>query len=88
MANLNDLPVKLIYMIIAELAQLSYRDRARVACVNRECHRIADSEDSYRAQYIRDFGAPPQEFIWPKSMFEWETSYHTSAEPESEPPKH
>ena len=54
MANLSDhlrkLAPELTYMIISEVAQLSYRDRARVACVSKECCRIADSDESYRGQ--------------------------------------
>ena len=64
MAIFKDLPNELIYKIISEVAQLSYRDRARVACVSKECKRIADDPVSYRAQYIRDFGRPPQKPEW------------------------
>ena len=88
MATLKVLPNEIIYMIISEVAQLSYRDRARVACVSKECLRIADSEESYRAQYIRDFKHPPQEFICPKVYWLPMKWYHTSAEPGSEPPNH
>ncbi len=87
MATLKVLPNEIIYMIIFEVAQLSYRDRARVACVSKECLRIADSEESYRAQYIRDFKHPPQN-LWPRVSWLPMSWYHTSAEPGSEPPNH
>lgn len=86
MANFKDLPHELIYIIISHIAQFSYRDRARVACVGKECLRIADSAGSYKAQYIRDFASPPQEHIqslpdtYPLGMF------HTSAGSGSDPP--
>ena len=57
-ATLENLPTEVIYIIINQLTQLSYRDRARVACVSKACRDIADSEVGYRAQYIRDFGYP------------------------------
>lgn len=88
MATLKDLPNEIIYIIISEVAQLSCRDRARVACVSKECLRIADSEESYRAQYIRDFRQPPQVFICHKVSWLPVKWYHTSAEAGSEPPNH
>lgn len=76
-------------MIISEVAQLSYRDRARVACVSKECHRIADSDESYRGQYIRDFGHLPQDLdSFPYWTFRPQMWFHTSAEQGSEPPKY
>lgn len=75
-------------MIISEVAQLSYRDRARVACVSKKCLRIADSDESYRGQYIRDFGHLPQDLDSSYyRKFRPQTWFHTSAEQRLEPPK-
>ena len=86
--RLKPLPPELKYMIISEATKLSYQDRARVACVSRECNKIADSEISYEAQYIRDFGHLPQDHsscsYWRYRPHGW---FHISAEPGSEPPK-
>ena len=78
MATLKDLPNELVYMIISELTQLSYGDRARVACVSKGCQKIADNPISYKDQYIRDFGHPPQKPYY----VQWVS--HTSAESGSE----
>lgn len=86
MATLKDLPNELIHLVIPHIAQLSYRDRARMACVGKECRRTADSPVDYKAQYIRDFAYPPQDHIinstdtYPLGMF------HTSAGSGSDPP--
>lgn len=55
MAALVSLPTEISYMI---MSQVAFRDRARMALVNRQCRDIADDEESYRVQYIRDFGDP------------------------------
>ncbi|CAF9918788.1 hypothetical protein IMSHALPRED_004415 [Imshaugia aleurites] len=79
MATFNDLPNELIDNIIS---RLSYRDRARMACVNKMCFENADGEASYKTQYIRDFGHPAQEVdndcMW----------CHASAGSGLEPPHH
>lgn len=55
MATLASLPTEIFYMIMSDV---SFRDRARMALVNRTWRGIADDEESYRVQYIRDFGDP------------------------------
>ncbi|KAF6217953.1 hypothetical protein HO133_006365 [Letharia lupina] len=40
------------------MSRVSFRDRARMALVNNMCRIIADDEESYRVQYVRDFGDP------------------------------
>ena len=86
--HLRNLAPELKYMIISEVAQLSYRDRARVACVSKECHRIADSDQSYRGQYIRDFGHLQQaNSDWAYWTFRRLSWFHVAAEQGSEPPK-
>lgn len=59
-----------------------------MACVSKECRRIADSDESYRGQYIRDFGRLQQDHSgWAYWTFRRQSWFHASAEQGSEPPK-
>lgn len=52
MAILASIPTEIFYMI---MSQVSFRDRARMALVNRVCRDIADDEESYRVRtYISE----------------------------------
>lgn len=55
MATIASLPTEIFYMV---MSKVSFRDRAHMALVNRVCRAIADDEESYRVQYMRDFGDP------------------------------
>ena len=61
MAALAILPTELFYMI---MSQVSFRDRARMAVVSRLWKDIADDEECYKAQYIRDFGDPASHLFY------------------------
>ena len=55
MAAFASLPSEILILI---MSNISYRDRARIALVSALCRNIADDDESYKIQYIRDFGDP------------------------------
>ena len=55
MATLANIPTEVLFLI---MSRVSYRDRAHVALVSQMLRDIADDEESYKVQYIRDFGNP------------------------------
>lgn len=77
MAALASLPTEILYMI---MSQASFRDRARMALVNRMCRNIADDEESYRVQYIRDFGNPAAHDFYTGSKMGEEVSWKAAYE--------
>ena len=77
MAALASLPTELLFNI---LSQASFRDRARMALVNRLFKNIADDEESYRAQYLRDFGNPARHIFYTGSMMGEEVSWKIAYE--------
>lgn len=77
MATFASLPTEIFYMI---LSQVSYRDRARMAVVNRICRDIADDGESYRVQYMRDFGDPAGHCFYTGSRIVEEVSWKIAYE--------
>ena len=55
MATFASLPSEILILI---MSNISFRDRAHIALVSASCRDIADDEESYKVQYIRDFGDP------------------------------
>ena len=55
MATFASLPTEILVLI---MSNMHFRDRAHMAFVSRVCRDVADDEESYRIQYIRDFGDP------------------------------
>lgn len=55
MAAFASLPSEILIMI---MSKVSFRDRAHIALVSALCRNIADDDESYKVQYIRDFGDP------------------------------
>ena len=76
MAALASLPTEVFLLI---MARVGFRDRAHVAQVSRKCRDIADDEESYKSQYIRDFGDPTlHDFYTGSKIFEevsWKIAY-------------
>lgn len=77
MATLASLPTEIFYMI---MSQISFRDRARMALVNRLCRDVADDEESYRVQYLRDFGNPESHGYYTGSEIREEVSWKIAYE--------
>ena len=77
MATLARLPTEIFYMI---MSQISFRDRARMALVNRLCKTIADDDKSYRVQYLRDFGNPESHGSYTGSEIREEVSWKMAYE--------
>ena len=55
MATFDSLPSEILILI---MSNISFRDRAHIALVSALCRNIADDDESYKVQYIRDFGDP------------------------------
>lgn len=77
MATLASLPTELFYMI---MSLVSYRERARMALVSRLCRDIADDQESYGAQYRRDFGDPTRQFHYTGTEMAEEVSWKKAYE--------
>ena len=77
MATLASLPSEILYMI---MSKASFRDRAHMALVNRVCRDVADDEQSYKAQYIRDFGNPASHDFYTGSKVAEEVSWKAAYE--------
>ena len=77
MATFVDLPFEILVMI---MSQVSFRDRAHMALVSRMCRDIADDEESYKIQYMRDFGAPTSHILYTASSISAEISWKIAYE--------
>lgn len=77
MASLASLPTEIFYLI---MSNVSFRDRARMALVDRVCRDIADDEESYKVQYIRDFGDPASHILYTSSEMGEEVSWKVAYE--------
>ena len=69
MATFASLPPEILMFI---MSNISFRDRAHMALVSGACRDIADHDESYKVQYIRDFGDP--------AAHDFYTGMHTSEE--------
>ena len=77
MATFVSLPTEILVMI---MSQISFRDRAHMALVSRMCKDIADDEECYKIQYMRDFGAPTAHILYTGSRIGEEVSWKIAYE--------
>ena len=77
MATFVGLPTEILVVI---MSQVSFRDRAHMALVSRRCKDIADDEECYKIQYMRDFGKPTSHVLYTGSSIREEVSWKTAYE--------
>ena len=77
MATFVGLPTEILLMI---MSQVSFRDRAHIALASRMCRNIADDEEGYKIQYMRDFGAPTSHILYTATSISEEISWKIAYE--------